>query len=187
MNDSNIISNLMNINEYEEGNEGKDEDYTINNVNKIKFNTCKVNNFAPVAITDNIMSELLDSDYLLISQKYDLLCLGFVFLKLLLFFDNINIDSKKGYNKLVMQNILQLLNNKYLKENETGKEKEKYKDSDYKALFPSLSVDNEVKQDILEYIKLIKEYILCKTAHRKTCQYVLDKIIIYEKYKNEVF
>ena len=184
MNDSNIISNLMNINEYEEGNEGKDEDYTINNVNKIKFNTCKVNNFAPVAITDNIMSELLDSDYLLISQKYDLLCLGFVFLKLLLFFDNINIDSKKGYNKLVMQNILQLLNNKYLKENETGKEKEKYKDSDYKALFPSLSVDNEVKQDILEYIKLIKEYILCKTAHRKTCQYVLDKIIIYEKYKN---
>jgi hypothetical protein len=197
MNKPHNISNLMNINKYEDGEYG--EEYNNSNLSKIKFNTCKVNNFSPVKITDNIMSELLDSDYLFISQKYDLLCLGIIFLKLLLFFDNINIDFKKGYNNLVMQKILQLLNDKYLKENEIVKESEKDKDKDkkakkvkekyvdYKLLFPFLSVDNEVKQDILEYIKLIKEYILCKTVHRKTCQYVLDKIIIYEKYRNEVF
>ena len=97
------IGNMVNISDYER-----------QHANNIKFNTCKVNNFAPVKITDEIMPDLIDSDYLLISQKYDLLCLGLMFIKLLLFFDNINVDLKKGYNNSVMENILTLLNDKYL-------------------------------------------------------------------------
>ena len=176
-NNMNYESNLINIDKYEKG----------YNKTNIKFNTCKVNNFLPIKITENIMSELLDSDYLLISQKYDLLCLGIIFTKLLLFFDNINSDLKEGYNKLAMDNILQLLNDKYfskINEKENANENEKI---DYKSLFPYINVNNEVKTDIIEYLKLFKEYILRKTAHRKSCQYVLDKIIIYEKYKGEVF
>ena len=176
-NSMNYESNLINIDKYEKG----------YNKTNIKFNTCKVNNFLPIKITENIMSELLDSDYLLISQKYDLLCLGIIFIKLLLFFDNINIDLKEGYNKLAIDNILQLLNDKYfskINEKENANENEKI---DYKSLFPYINVNNEVKTDIIEYLKLFKEYILRKTANRKSCQYVLDKIIIYEKYKGEVF
>ena len=165
------MGNMVNIDDYDKG-------YTKSN---IKFNNCKINNYSPVNITEDIMTELVDSDFLNISQKYDLLCLGFVFVQLLLFFDNINIDFKKGYNKANMQYILELLNNKYLSKVENSDT------IDYKRLFPFLNVNEQLKKDIIEYIKLIREYILCKTAKRQTCQYVLDKIIIYEKYKNEVF
>jgi len=165
------MGNMVNIDDYDEG----------NTKTNIKFNNCKINNFSPVNITEDIMTELVDSDFLNISQKYDSLCLGFMFLQLLLFFDNINIDLKKGYNKSNMQYILQLLNDKYLTKVETDDK------IDYKLLFPFLNVNEQLKKDIIEYIKLIKEYILCKTSKRQTCQYVLDKIIIYEKYKNEVF
>ena len=127
------------------------------------------------------MTNLVDSDYLVLSQKYDLFCLGIIFIKLLLFFDNLNINFKNGYTKEIMHNFVQLIDNKYLSKFDNKKKK------DYKTLFPSLNVSNDVKRDIIEYIKLFKEYILCKTANRKTCQYVLDKLIIYEKYKDEVF
>lgn len=169
---NNISSNMINVNGYDDYNEG----------NKLlfKYNSCKLNNFTPVIIDDKVMTELIDSDYLVISQKYDLLCLGAIFIKLLLFFDNINIDLSKGYNKMFIKNILELIDEKYL----SKKEKEKENNNN---MFPSINVNNNVKNDIIEYIKLFKEYVLCKTAHRKTCQYLLDKIIIYEKYKNEVF
>ena len=165
------MKNMINIEDYE-------GEY---NKTLFKFNSCKVNNFTPVNIDENIISELVDDDYLGISQKYDLLCLGCIFLKLLLFFENLDIDFKKGYNKSFMKNILQLIDNKYLSKVKSGEK------IDYKKLFPFLNVNDSVKCNIIEYIKLFKEYILCKTSKRKTCQYVLDKLIIYEKYKDEVF
>ena len=180
MNISNGNKNMVNINEYED-NKYKDNKFNSN----IKFNSCKVNNFTPVKITDSILSELVDSDYLAISQKYDLLCLGFIFIKLLLFFDNLDIDVKKGYNKVLMQNILQLLNDKYLSYVNTDVNTDTK--LNYKTILPFLNVSDSVKRDILEYLKIFKEYVLCKTSHRQTCQYVLDKLIIYEKYKDEVF
>ena len=74
------------------------------------------------------------------------------------------------------------------KQKQTQKQTQKNKTQiDYKTLLPFLNVSDSVKRDILEYVKMFKEYILCKTSHRQSCQYVLDKLIIYEKYKDEVF
>jgi hypothetical protein len=56
-----------------------------------------------------------------------------------------------------------------------------------KKIIPVLDVPDDLKNDILEYLKIIINYIFCPTNKRKTCQYVLDKIIIYEKYKNDIF
>ena len=33
--------------------------------------------------------------------------------------------------------------------------------------------------------KILNKYVLKPTPFRHTCQYVLDKIIVYEKYKND--
>jgi len=154
----------------------------VNESNKIKYeyNSCKTNSFAPVNITDDIIDKLTDTDHLFISQKYDLLCLGIIFTKLLLYFDNLDIKLQNGYSNRNKLDLLDLINNKYLmNSNNTN--------NDYKKMFPFLNVDEEVLQNIIEYLKIIKEFILCKTENRKTCQYVLDKLIIYEKYKNEVF
>ena len=143
------------------------------------FNSCKVNNFTPVSLSEKVISEIVDNDFVLISQKYDLFCLCIIFAKLLLFFENLDINLESGYNKKNEQTIIDMIDNKYLSKM-GGK---KY----YKSMFPFINVKDDVKQDILEYLKLLRQYALCKTANRQSCQYVLDKIIIYEKYKNEIF
>ena len=161
----------------------------------VKFNSCKANNFTPVLVSEQAVSDIVDNDYLLISQKYDLFCLGIIFAKLLLFFENLNVDLQNGYNKENEQQIIDVIDTKYLSkinmQKGKGKEKEKV---DYESLFPYISINDDKKdikqdiiKDIIEYLTLFRKNVLCKTANRQTCQYVLDKIIIYEKYKNEVF
>jgi hypothetical protein len=159
----------------------------LNESNKIKYeyNSCKIHNFVPVNITDDVIDKLTDTDHLFISQKYDLLCLGIIFTKLLLYFDNIDINLQNGYSSKNKVDILDFINNKYLmNEHINNKNSE---NNNYKKLFPFLNLDEEILQNIIEYLKIFKEFILCKTENRKTCQYVLDKLIIYEKYKNDVF
>jgi len=174
-NNNNIknTSNMINIDDYDNDNDSKKS--------FLKFNSCKLTNVIPVSLTKNVISEIVDNDFLLISQKYDLFCLAIIFSKLLLFFENMNINFKNGYNKINEQNIIDIIDTKYLSllysKNKT----------EYKTKFPYINVDDDVKKDILEYLKLFREYVLCKTANRQTCQYVLDKLIIYEKYKNESF
>ena len=46
---------------------------------------------------------------------------------------------------------------------------------------------DKTKKNIVEYLKIINDYIFCKTINRKNCQYILDKLIIYEKYRDDVF
>ena len=159
----------------------------VNESNKIKYeyNSCKKNNFVPVNITDDVIDKLTDTDHLFISQKYDLLCLGIIFTKLLLYFDNLDINLQNGYSNKNKVDLLDFINNKYLmNEHINNKNSE---NNNYKKLFPFLNLDEEILQNIIEYLKIFKEFILCKTENRKTCQYVLDKLIIYEKYKNDVF
>ena len=147
------------------------------------YNSCKKNNFVPVTITDDIIEQLTDTDHLFISQKYDLLCLGIIFTKLLLFFDNLDINLQNGYSTTNKVDLIDLINNKYLvNSNNTNNA-----NNDYKKIFPFLNVNEEVLENIIEYLKIFKEFILCKTENRKTCQYVLDKLIIYEKYRNDEF
>ncbi len=172
---------MINVNKYQKlVNKTKAE-----NELKYEYNTCKKNNFAPVNITEDIIEKLTDSEHLFISQKYDLLCLGIIFIKLLLYFENLNVNLQNGYSNKNKIDLLDLINNKYLvnaKENNNDRN-----DNNYKKLFPFLNVKDEVLRDIIEYLKIFKEFILCKTENRKTCEYVLDKLIIYEKYKNDVF
>jgi len=169
---NNTIGNLIDINDYQ-------------NDKYFSLATCKDNGNVPIIISENILGQLSESEYLQISQKYDLLCLGMIFLKLLLFFDNLNIDLSRGYNKLFINNIKRYIIEKYLSKMQ-GKGKQTsstIKTREHSNIFPLLNISIEIEKDLLEYLKLLLTYILCKTNNRKTCQYVLDKIIIYEKYK----
>ena len=44
-----------------------------------------------------------------------------------------------------------------------------------------------MKKNLLEYIRLLVLFVFCKTNSRKTCQYLLDKMIIYEKFTKILF
>jgi serine/threonine protein kinase len=79
------------------------EDY--NKDNFFKFSSCKDNSNVPVKINSTIINQLKDSDYLKISQKYDLLCLGLLFIKILLYFEDFQINFNLGYNKNLIDNI----------------------------------------------------------------------------------
>jgi len=176
--------NMLNIDDYE-------------NDAYFKFSSCKANNYTPVKMTDDIIKQLSESEYLLISQKYDLLCLGMLFLKLLCFFENMKFDLSKGYNKQNIETINRILNkyvSKYVsskdgKDGKDGKDIDDEEDEIKKDIkkFITIDVKDEVKRDILAYLKILAQYVFCKTADRQTCQYVLDKIIVYEKYKNDIF
>ena len=48
-----------------------------------------------------------------------------------------------------------------------------------------LNTNNEIKKDILEYLNIFNDYVLCEEKNIQDCQYILDKLIIYEKYKND--
>jgi len=171
-NENENVKNLVNITDYEKDNE------TVKSF--LKFNSCK-GNAIPISITEKVIPDLVNNNFLLISQKYDLFCLAIIFSKLLLFFENMNLNLKNGYNKENEKSIIDIIDTKYLSLLNTKNK------IDYKNKFPYINVNDDVKRDILEYLKLFREYVLCKTANRQTCQYLLDKLIIYEKYKNETF
>jgi serine/threonine protein kinase len=174
---SNIIGNVMDIDDYQ-------------NDKYFNIATCKTNGNVPIIISDNVMGQLSESEYLQMSQKYDLLCLGMIFLKLLLFFDNLDIDLSKGYNKLFINNVKRYIIEKYMSKREgkgrqTNRRLRQPITGEHSNIFPLLNISTEIEKDLLKYLKLLLTYVLCKTNNRKTCQYVLDKMIIYEKYKND--
>ena len=144
------------------------------------ISSCKKNSSVPIKIDSNIIKQLSESDYLAISQKYDLLCLGMIFLKMLLVFEKINVDVSSGYTNSFRQHIHDTIYEKYIN-NRTNN------NSVPEDIFPFLNISSESKKSILEYLNILWKYVLCKTEERQNCQYVLDKIIIYEKYKNDVF
>ena len=146
-----------------------------------KISSCKQNSSVPIKIDSNIINQLSESNYLAISQKYDLLCLGMIFLKMLLVFEKLNIDVSSGYTNSFRQQMHDKIYKKYINIDLNNNNKP---DED---MFPFLEISTEMKKSILEYLKIFWKYILCKTEERQNCQYVLDKIIIYEKYKNDVF
>jgi len=147
------------------------------------INSCNAN-LMPIKITNSIIKQLSKSDYLSIAQKKDIILLCTLFIQLLLFFDNINIDSLQGYNEKLRKQIKQIITEKFLSQIE------KYRTNKYKVdndVLQFVNTNNETKRDILEYLNIFNDYVLCEDHHRQSCQYILDKLIIYEKYKNEVF
>jgi len=177
-------SNIVNITDYEKhmNNHNKNNNKN-NNTEEYK---CNVNINTPIEISQELIDKLTDADYLLISQKYDLWCIGIIFLKLLLRFEKLD-DSesgkwgiKKGYNKIFETEIKNKIIKKYLvNTNENTNEYDNTRD----LMFSGIS--KTMIKDIIEYLKILNKFVLKPTPFRHTCQYVLDKIIVYEKYKND--
>ena len=170
-------SNIVNITDYEQH---------MNNNTNVKEYKCSVNINTPLEISHELIEQLTDTDYLLISQKYDLWCLGVIFLKLLLRFEKLDESEsgkwgiKKGYNKIFETEIKNKIIKKYLvNTNENTNEYDNTRD----LMF--FGISKSMKKDIIEYLKILNKYVLKPTPFRHTCQYVLDKIIVYEKYKND--
>ena len=147
------------------------------------INSCN-NNLMPIKITNSIIKQLSKSDYLSIAQKTDIILLCTLFIQLLLFFYKMELDVSQGYTEKIRKQIKQIITEKFLSKIEKYR-KNKYKVDDDVLQF--VNTTNETKRDILEYLNIFNDYVLCEDKNRQSCQYILDKIIIYEKYKNEVF
>lgn len=143
-----------------------------------KIASCKENSNAPIKYMKEVLAQLKDSDYLKISQKYDVLCIGLIIIKFLLNFD-------KEINIMLDDLIIHIDNNKL--QNLSKLIKSKYFESNYLLNDSKLLMNNNNRKLILEYIKFILKYMISPTIHRRPAQYIIDKIIIYEKYKNDVF
>jgi serine/threonine protein kinase len=144
--------------------------------------SCAGNIQAPVQISKTILKNLSESDYLQIAQKWDVFNLGLIFIKYLLYFESFtrDIDYSHSYNKYIMEKVKKNIEKKYLFRSVTNTNKPV-------IIFPTLSVSTRIQKIILEYLKIINKFILVPTIQRKSAHYVLDKLIIYEKYKDDIF
>jgi serine/threonine protein kinase len=145
--------------------------------NDMYFNKCNAQHL-PIRITKNVLDTLKDSDYLKLCQKHDIFCSGVLILKLLLPDDSIKVNADDGYTTSLESNILSKLKSKYLRSTSNNND-------DYE--YVPIDVNIQTKRDIKEYLDLVIKNMITKTKYRKPCHYVLEKIIIYEKYKDEVF
>jgi serine/threonine protein kinase len=140
-------------------------------IDYFKKSTCRDKLNISGKITAEVLEKLTDIDYLSIAQKNDLFRLGVIFLGLLLRsqFDK---PEYKSLTPVFIRDIKENIINKYLDgENklEVGKE------------------INRLNEDVLEYLDILNKYVFCGMDTRRSCRFVLDKIIVYEKYKNDIF
>ena len=135
----------------------------IKNINKCK----SISYSSSTLITPSVLNQLSPTNtFLSLEQKHDITGLCYIFIQLLLLFENIKLDLSKGYTHELKYEVKDLITTK---------------------LHSLLKLDNELKKDILEYLSILNNYSLCEEKNMKDCQYILDKLIIYEKYKNESF
>lgn len=176
--------------------------HSKSNINDIFFNKCNANQ-TPIRITKKLLDTLKLSDYLTLSQKYDIFCLGVILLKLLLPNEDININLDRGYTSSIEKGIINKIKKKYLKNfnvnldtnntvintaiNTVTNPANSIKNDINKYKYVPIDVNIKLKRDIVEYLNIIIKNMISKIKYREPCQYVLDKIIIYEKYKNDIF
>ena len=160
-------------------------DYNLN-----KCNT-KLSSTLPNKITNTVVKNVLKNvsnlDYLHMAQKNDIDLLCMIFIQLLVYFEKLQLDLSQGYNETIKHYIKKIITEKFLSQinnyrKKTSKKTEKLQDS---LLF--VNINTETKRDLLEYLNIFNDYILCEDKQRQPCQYILDKLIIYEKYKNDEF
>ena len=133
----------------------------LTTINKCKSST------PSTLITPSLLNQISPTNkFLSLEQKHDITGLCYIFIQLLLLFENIKLDLSKGYTNELKQETKHLITSKFVS---------------------LLKLDNEIKKDILEYLSILNNYILCEEKNMKDCQYILDKLIIYEKYKNDTF
>ena len=139
----------------------------LTTINKCKSTTTPSHLRPTSLITPSLLNQISpNNNYLSLEQKHDITGLCYIFIQLLLLFENINLDLSKGYTNELKYEVKDLITHK---------------------LNSLLKLDNELKKDILEYLSILNNYSLCEEKNMKDCQYILDKLIIYEKYKNDTF
>lgn len=154
------------------------------------LNKCNTNNTLPTKlptkITNTVIKNLSNLDYLSLAQKNDIELLCMIFIQLLLYFEKIQLDLKQGYNNIIKQKIKQIITEKFLSQiyNYRKKNNNTIKINDSLVF---LNTNNNTKRDLLEYLSIFNDYVLCEDTNRQPCQYILDKLILYEKYKNDEF
>ena len=141
----------------------------------------------PFKITNSIVKKVSNIDSLLLAQKNDIDLLCIIFIQLLLYFEKIQPDLSQGYNDNIKQQIKQIIIDKFLSKIDKYRKTSTSNSNKTDDSLVFLNTNNETKRNILEYLKIFNDYILCEDNHRQPCQYILDKLILYEKYKNEVF
>jgi serine/threonine protein kinase len=156
--------------------------YDVNSCNANTINTITSN--TSNKITSSLIKKLTNTEYLNIAQKNDIKLLNLIFIQLLLFFENIELDLSQGYNNNIKEQIKKIITEKYLSKIQKYRKNKYSKEND---IFNFLTTKNETKRDILEYLNILNEYVLCENKNIQSCQNILDKLIIYEKYKNEKF
>ena len=139
----------------------------LTTINKCKSTTPPSHLTPTSLITPSLLNQISpNNNYLSLEQKHDITGLCYIFIQLLLLFENIKLDLSKGYTNELKQEIKHLITSKFVS---------------------LLKLDSVLKKDILEYLSILNNYILCEEKNMKDCQYILDKLIIYEKYKNDTF
>ena len=156
-----------------------------NYLSAIDYNLNKCNSTLPTKITNNVIKNLSNLDYLSLAQKNDIDLLGILFIQLLLNFEKLQLDLSQGYNDTIKQHIKQVITEKFLSNIGNYRKKSNTVKQDDSLIF--VNTNNETKRNILEYLNVFNDYILCEDKHRQPCQYILDKLILYEKYKNDEF
>ena len=200
----NINENSILVSSYKYIEDNKKYDYNSdnidNNVMRVKFTDfglgCGVNDKLisnvtydinrcnnPIKITNSIIKKLSNTEELDIAQKTDIIKLCSIFIHLLLYFENLDLDLSQGYNNTTKRQIKKIITDKFLSKIENYRKNKKYSSDEILLI----DTDNEIKRDILEYLNVFNDYVLCEDKNRQSCQNILDKLIIYEKYKNEVF
>ena len=160
-----------------------------NEINNIFYdvNSCNTTTTlanTPNKITNSLIKKLSKSESLNIAQKNDIKLLTIIFIQLLLFFENIELDLSQGYNNTIKEQIKKVITEKFLSQIKKYRKNKYTKEND---VFNFINTKNETKRDILEYLNILNDFVLCEDKSIQSCQNILDKLIIYEKYKNEVF
>jgi len=156
------------------------KDSFINNI-MYNINKCPtIKKSQPLTSID--LKKIIPNNDFFISQKKDILALTTIFIQLLLFFEKIELDLTQGYTDNIKKKIKQIIVEKFLTKIETIRKSKKSIDE---LMF--LNTNYEKKKDILEYLNIFNDYVLCEEENIQDCQYILDKLIIYEKYKNDKF
>jgi len=157
------------------------KDSYINNM-MLNINKCSTTDNL-INLTSTQLKKVKPNNNLFISQKKDILSLSVIFIQLLLFFEKIELDLTKGYTNNTKEQIKQIIIDKYISKIDKLRKSKNY--SNDELMF--LNTNDEIKKDIMEYLSIFNDYVLCEDKKIQDCQYILDKLIIYEKYKNEEF
>jgi serine/threonine protein kinase len=139
------------------------------NIDDVFFNQCKIDAI-PVKIKQQVLNNLKSSEYLDIAIRNDIWRLGIILLSILLpneqlINDNKNALIMNGWSDAVDNNIFAPIITKHC---------------------PKEVYDDE-RDRLPEYIRQIIGNMMRPINDRKTCKYVADKLIVFEKYIGEDF